>query len=100
MRFPFHCNSAGVAARRVGITELSAPVGAAAVTNAVIVVKMTLAVVTAWIAVLIRLIIVVSVCAGVACSPSIRGTPHGLPVRHMCRTHLQALPAHRRTSMD
>lgn len=70
MRFPFHRNSAGVAARRVGITGLSAPVGAAALINAVIVVKMTLAIVAAWIAILVMLIIVVSVCAGVACSPS------------------------------
>jgi len=58
MRFPFHCNSAGVAARRVGITGLSTPVGAAALINAVIVVKMTLAVVAAWIAIFIMLIIV------------------------------------------
>ena len=60
MGFPFHCNSAGVAARRVGMTGLSAAVGAAVLTNVVIVVKMTLAVVTAWIAILIMLIVVVS----------------------------------------
>jgi len=90
MRFPFHCNSAGVAARRVGITGLSTPAGAAALINAVIVVKMTLAVVAAWIAIFIMLIIVVSVCAG-ACPLTVDpGHPlTGLPVRRMRRTHFR-----------
>ena len=64
-----------MAARRVGITGLCTPVRAAVLTNAVIVMPMTLAADMAWIAIFTMLIIVVFLSAGLACSPSYPNGP-------------------------
>lgn len=60
MGAPIERSSDAVAARRVGISGLSAPVGGAVLANAVIVVTNTLVAVTACIANLIMLMVVVS----------------------------------------